>query len=394
MRFGVLPLVMMLGLSAVADAPALDWPWKSWRNSASGVQRAPRISIATFSGATGTSAELSLREELINAGELLPVAQGEEAAHSLTASSVGGRVTARLTDKNGKEVFERTYAAPGLDENVKALADDVIYAITGRPGLATSQIAFVSDVSGRKQIYLCDSNGENIQQVTNDPNGAVSPSLSADASLLVYTTYRSGFASVQMLDLAGGHERVLSDTPGGGTGAAISPDSQRVAMTLGFVGTPEIFVTDVASGDTICISETTGAPSGPAWHPKEPLVMFSCDEGRGPGLWIATMRKDDTAKPWRTWYSFCTDPEWSPDGKQVAFTAGSGGSYSVVVKSYPSGPSRVIKRGGAQHPTWSPNGRFIAYAQGGRLFVHDLKTGDQRTLVSNLGTISEPRWMR
>ena len=104
---------------------------------------------------------------------------------------------------------------------------------------------------------------------------------------------------VQMLDLAGGHERVLSDTPGGGTGAAISPDSQRVAMTLGFVGTPEIFVTDVASGDTICISETTGAPSGPAWHPKEPLVMFSCDEGRGPGLWIATMRKDDTAKPWR-----------------------------------------------------------------------------------------------
>ena len=394
MRISVLPLVVLIGLLAVADAPALEWSWKPWRKSSTSVERAPRVSIATFSGATGASAEHSLRAELIKAGELLPVAQGEEAGHTMTAMSVGGRITARLADQKGKEVFERTYAAPGLDENVKALSDDIILAITGRPGLATSQIAFVSDVTGRKQIYLCDANGENIQQVTNDPNGAVSPSLSADASLLVYTTYRSGFASVQMLDLAGGHERVLSDTPGGGTGAAISPDSQRVAMTLGFVGTPEIFVTDVTSGDTICISETTGAPSGPAWHPKEPLVMFSCDEGRGPGLWIATMRKNDRAKPWRTWHSFCTDPEWSPDGTQVAFTAGSGGSYCVVVKAYPSGGSRVIKRGGAQHPTWSPDGRFIAYAQGGRLFVHDLRTGDQRALVTNLGTISEPRWMR
>lgn len=386
--------MVVIGLSVAADAPALDWPWKMLRKSSSGVERAPRVSIESFSGATGASAERGLREELMSAGELLPVSGGDKAAHSMTATSVGGRITARLADEKGKEVFERTYAAPGLNENVKALADDLIYAITGRPGLATSQIAFVSDVSGRKQIYLCDADGGNIQQVTRDANGAVSPSLSADASVLVYTTYRSGFANVQMLDLAGGHERVLSDTPGGGTGAAISPDCQRVAMTLGFVGTPEIFVTEMASGDTICITETTGVPSGPAWHPKEPLIMFSCDDGEGPGLWIATMRKNERAKPWRTWHSFCTDPEWSPDGAQVAFTAKSGGGHCVVVKDYPSGRARVIERGGAQHPTWSPNGRFIAYAKAGALFVHDLKTHEQRALVKNLGAISEPRWMR
>ena len=55
--------------------------------------------------------------------------------------------------------------------------------------------------------------------------------------------------------------------------------------------------------------------------------MFSCDEGKGPGLWIATLRKDDRARPWRTWHSFCTDPEWSPDGSQAAFTAKSGSSH-------------------------------------------------------------------
>ena len=66
----------------------------------------------------------------------------------------------------------------------------------------------------------------------------------------------------------------------------------------------------------------------------------------------------------------------------------------MVVKAYPSGRARVIERGGAQHPTWSPNGRFIAYAQAGALHVHDLRTHERRVLVKNLGTISEPHWMR
>ena len=117
----------------------------------------PRLRLAEFTGGTGASAKTGLQDELLASREFF-VATGEETADfTLNGSSIGGRVNGRLLDKKGKQLFERSYAAPGLDENIKALADDVIYTITGKPGLATSRIVFVSDKSGRKQVYVCDS---------------------------------------------------------------------------------------------------------------------------------------------------------------------------------------------------------------------------------------------
>ena len=47
------------------------------------------------------------------------------ARYTLTGKSSGGRIDAKLDERNGKTIFERTYAAPGIDDNVKALIDDV-----------------------------------------------------------------------------------------------------------------------------------------------------------------------------------------------------------------------------------------------------------------------------
>lgn len=393
MRFPALSLVFGLLLFLAVDACALDWPWKRGARSKS-ARHTPRVRLEPFSGATGATAMRMLREQLISAGEVFPVGEGEEAGFAVSGSSVGGRVVGRLVNDKGKELFERTYAAPGLEENIKALTDDVIYTITGTPGLATSQIVFVSDVSGQKQVYLCDSNGGNVERVTHDRFGSVSPSLCANASLLAYTTYKTGFSGVAVVDMAGGHERLFADTPGGSSGAAISPNGERIALTMGFVGAPQILVTNLPTGSANCITETLGVPCCPTWHPKEPLILFACDEGRGPRLWLASVEGEPRVRLWRTGFSFATDPEWSPDGKQVAFTARSGGSFAVVVKGYPSGRARVVAGGGAQHPTWSPNGRYLAFAKAGALWLHDLKSDEGRALLSGFGKISEPCWMR
>lgn len=396
-----LPVLLCFFMLQAPAAEALTLPgwmrfWKSETAAGQPLVSQKRIQVGEFSGGTGGSARQALLDELTSSRDF--VLTNEKPDYIVAGSSIGGRVNGRLVDASGKELMERTYAAPGLDENAKALADDVILAITGKPGLATSRIVFVSDKTGMKQVYLCDPDGREVLQVTHHSYGAVSPSLNADGSAVAYTSYRSGFPVVQWLDLGQGWERTVTDTPGTSFGAAFAPDGQRIALVMSFLGNPEIFVTDLNTNTAACISDTTGAPSSPAWHPDGKQVIFSDDRGGGPRLYIAEVPETNESEAkllrWRTGYSFSTDPEFSPDGKSVAFTTRIDGALAVVVKGWPNGPARVIQSGGAAHPSWSPNGQTLCYAQHGTLYVHQLASGQRRAILEKHGQITEPRWMK
>ncbi len=360
--------------------------------SAKDLEKATTVTVGEITGATGATAAGALTAQLATSDQVRLLDKG--ARFNITGKSVGGRISGRLADRKGKTIFERTYAAPGLDDNVRALADDIIFAITGRPGIATSRITFVSDLSGTKQIYVCDADGQNIQQVSHQAHGAVSPAIANDGSMMAYTGYDSGFSDVVVIDMGAGQERQVASTPGMNTGAAFSPDGHRLALTLSFVGSPEIFVLDLENGHAICVTESIGVPSSPTWHPDGRRLIFSANEGLGPQLYVADTTSEAASVRWASGYGFATDPEWSPDGSQVAFTARVGDDWAVVAKGYPNGPAQVLQRGGAQHPTWSPDGRSLAYVQHGQLWVQDLATGRRHSIVSGHGDLSEPRWKR
>ncbi|WP_395739243.1 hypothetical protein [Prosthecobacter sp.] len=358
----------------------------------------PHIRVGAFSGGTGASAQQALRKELLDSREFFVAGADEKADFVVEGSSVGGRVTGRLRDAKGKDLFQRSYAAPGLDENLKALTDDVIYTITGRPGLATSRIVFVSDVTGKRQIYVCDAEGGEVHQVTHDKHAAVAPSLSPDSSMIAFTSYRSGFPIIRLLDLNVGWERGVTDTPGSSFGSAFSPDGTHLAAVMSFIGNPEIFVSDLNTNTAACVSDSVGAPSSPSWHPDGKQIVFSSDDGDGPKLYIVEVPQKEGQSSrlfrWRTGYHFCTDPEWSPDGRHIAFTTRTSGEWAVAIKPYPNGSVHVVQTGGAEHPSWSPNGHFITYVQHGELYVHDLRSGNRRSILRGYGRITEPRWMR
>jgi TolB protein len=395
-RLSLLLCVVVSLTTAGSSAHAASWWEQLWKPRAAPgrakheLENARTLRLDEITGSTGASAAKALTAQLRATGEVRVIEK--EARFTLSGDSVGGRLNVKLHDRAGKLIFERTYAAPGLTDNVKALTDDVLFAVTGRQGLASSQIAFVSDVSGTKQVYVCDADGGNVQQVTRHPHGAVSPALSPD--FLAFTGYGTGFPCVVLVDMGAGMERQVASTPGQNSGAAFAPDGRSLALTMSFIGNPEIFVLDLPSSNAICVTESVGTPSSPSWHPDGQQIIFSSNEGDGPQLYVVEIASEASAQRWPCGYRYATDPEWSPDGKQVAFTTRSGTDYAVAVASYPGGSARIVQKGGAQHPSFSPDGRSLAYVQNGQLWAHDLTTNKRRSVVSGRGTISEPRWMR
>jgi len=263
-------LCVVVGLTtAGGSAHAVSWWEQLWKPRATPgrtkheLENARTLRLGEITGSTGASAAKALTAQLRATGEVRVI---EKAARfTLSGDSVGGRLNVKLTDRAGKLIFERTYAAPGLTDNVKALTDDVLFAVTGRQGLASSQIAFVSDAPGTKQVYVCDADGGNVQQVTRHPHGAVSPALSPE--FLAFTGYGTGFPCVVLVDMGAGMERQVASTPGQNSGAAFAPDGRSLALTMSFIGNPEIFVLDLPSSNAICVTESVGTPSSPSWHP-------------------------------------------------------------------------------------------------------------------------------
>ena len=281
------------------------------------------------------------------------------------------------------------YDHPNLKHSAHQFADDILFALTQRPGIATSVIAFVSDLSGRKEIYLCASDGSNVRRI---PTGApaVCPSISRDAGFLTYTGYSSGFGDVYFLDLLSARSRRVVMSPGLNSGATVSPDGRRLALTTSRFGTIELGIVGTDGRSMRRMEGGRGVPSAPAWSPDGQAVVYSLDEGAGPRLMVASV--SGGRRELGTGFTHATEPDWSPDRVRLVFTARQNGRDHVALFDLVRGTSRLIAPG--QSPAWGADARHVIYSTGESLIVCDVDTGRRREIVSRMGHVSEPTWTK
>lgn len=349
----------------------------------------PVISFEEFMGGTGGSAAKLVRGSLERSERFTINTAGQ---WQVRASSSAGRIDGALVGPKGSIVFNNHYNGPDLRDNACAFADDIVEAITGEPGIARSRIAFVSDKSGFKEIYICDSDGERVQQMTRDRSLSVSPSLGPGGILMAHTSYTSGYPDVYVTNMTDGDRQRVVSAPGTNSGAAFSHDGTRLALTMTHEGDAEIYLTTVTGGRSKRLTESHSVEFSPAWAPDGERLVFCSDATGSPQLYVVP-RRGGAPERLATGAVKCTDPDWSADGRLIAFTAWRGGSPSVALYEMETGGTRTVL-GGASDPCWAPDGRHLVAVQGGTLVVFNAGTGKRAVIVSGMGKISEPAWSR
>ena len=347
------------------------------------------LGLNAISGPEGVNISQVLQKDLQLSGTFT-ISLPATANYLISGVNSGSSLRGLMTERGGRVVLERSYQGTARAQ-AHAFANDILETITGVRGIAGSRIAFVSNRSGSKEIYLVDADGGNMEQRTRDSNISVSPRLSPDGRRLAYTGYQSGYADVYEIDLASGSRRRIMKYPGTNSGACYSPDGNRFAVTLSKDGNPELYVTGSSGDSPRRLTMTSGVESSPSWSPDGREIIYSSDSSGSPMLYRISASGGSPSQI-RTGHSYNTEPNWSPDGKRVAFNVREGGTFQVAVLELGSGQVRLLGEG--QDPVWGPDSRHVVYANSGSLVLLDVVTSQRNAIVSGLGKISEPTWAR
>jgi TolB protein len=279
---------------------------------------------------------------------------------------------------------------------VRRFCSEVIYLLTGDWGVFESQIAFVSDGTGAKEIFLCDFDGYNPRQWTRHDSIVLSPAWSSDGKWIAYTSYAKGKPDLFIRHVEENRGVVVS-REGINTSPDWVPGQFALAATLSFSGDPEIYLL-TGSGKIIKrITKKWGIDESPAWSPDGRKLAFVSNRSGTPQIFVQEM---ETGRVERLTFQgrYNTQPSWSPKGDKIAYTAMENGEINIcVVGMDGSAPVQLTSNAGDnESASWAPDGSLIAFSSTregrSRLYVMTAYGTDQRRLLSLPGEQSSPAW--
>jgi TolB protein len=318
-------------------------------------------------------------------------------AQYLLSGSNNHSVSGQLTDQISKEVkLARAYSSGTLRAQAHALADDVVLALTGKPGIARTKIAFKMRTGQGSEIYMADYDGYNARRLTQD-GLACAPAWMPGHRVLYYTGYKSGFPDIYSYDLSSGIIKVIAAYPGLNTSPALSPDGSRLAMILSKSGSPDLYVAEADGHNPKQLTKTRDDESSPCWSPDGRAICYVSREGGRPVLYLIPANGGERRRLKTSGLS-ATEPDWSPDGRTIAFTTQRGGaSFEICLVPAEGGMAESLAPG--ENPCWAPNSRTLIFSRrlrDGRriLSLLDVPTKQYKDVTWISGSCSEPSWAK
>ena len=281
-----------------------------------------------------------------------------------------------------------------------AIADDIVGAFTGVPGVSNTEFAFVSDRSGAKEIHVMDADGGNARRATSHKTINTFPNWGPDGNTIVYTSYRYANRPTLFLLTRGTRSpgRILRELDGAQIYRGVfDPSGSKLAVVREIEGGSEIFVVGRGGGGTTRLTRNGSIDVSPSWSPDGSQIVFVSDRSGAPQLYLMSANGSNQRRlSFNGGYNAA--PTWSPDGKWIAYESRVGGQMDIWLID----PLGKVNLPLVEHPrtdegpTWSADGRMIAFGSSrrGRMDVYRIDVnGENLIQVTNgPGNNTNPAW--
>ena len=276
-------------------------------------------------------------------------------------------------------------------------------------------------------IWMVAASGGEPVRLTTSKKADTSPRWSPDGKWIAFVSARDEKPQVYLISPTGGEAEKLTESKSGVSSFAWSPDGRRIAYVAQMELTPDeekkvkdkddavvvdqnyrfnrIWTIDVSTKKATQLVSGAFQVSDPQWSPDGRQIAYTvnptpkADDGSVSDIWIVS---SDGGTPRRLTTNDAADnaPRWSPDGKWISFNTKSGkksdiGQSQLAVVSADGGAVRLVAPAftyQAGPATWSADGSMLYFSAGvkttSQLFAVPVSGGMPKQLSSAAGVMS------
>jgi Tol biopolymer transport system component len=217
-------------------------------------------------------------------------------------------------------------------------------------------------------VHLIPATGGEPKRLTFDnlnlPGGLA---WSADGREIIYSSPRGGLPSLWRIASSGGHLRRLIgigeyayDPAVARAGDRLAYVYRRLDLNIWLAPGPNSNAVDKAAVRLIASSREETSPN---FSPDGKKIAFVSDRSGSKEIWVSTSDGQNAVQLTNFGGSHTGTPRWSPDGRQIVFDSRPEGQADIYAVSVDGGrPQRVTTENSEDvMPSWSRDGRWIYF---------------------------------
>ena len=157
-----------------------------------------------------------------------------------------------------------------------------------------TRVAYYSDASGDREVYVCDANGTNQTKLTNSPGVDEDPEWSPDGKQIVFRSERGGGSNLYVMNVDGNGLTALTTGKSKKTVPRWSPDGSKLLyVTNAHWPGWDVEMLDLKSQNISVMTNDIRTSCHAAWRPDQSGFVYSHGGGSKLNLWVKSIGGDD-----------------------------------------------------------------------------------------------------